>query len=234
METFINNDYLYNDMTRKTIKVDYIIHKSGLTEGRMLLLKPFVKKPWERFTANEIQQISGNKSHHYVFEALKKFKSVGLLNEEVKGGINLYSLNYNNSANCSDMAFVEQLLLKKRQDIPQKNILKLVEKQTNPFFSLFVGGSYAEKKQKPTSDLDIAIIIPNCEQKKQYEISLKDGELMIPEIHGFVFTQEELYLMLINKEFNYGKELAKKHIIIWGAEAYYKVLFEALKNGFKG
>jgi hypothetical protein len=40
--------------------------------------------------------------------------------------------------------------------------------------------------------------------------------------------------MLINDEFNYGKELARKHILYYGAEQYYKILFWAMKNGFKG
>ena len=82
--------------------------------------------------------------------------------------------------------------------------------------------------------MDVAIIIPASESKKSYEIALKEGELMIPEVHGFVFTQEEFYLMLINKEYNYGKEIARKHMIICGAESYYKILFEAMRNGFKG
>ena len=32
----------------------------------------------------------------------------------------------------------------------------------------------------------------------------------------------------------FEKELARKHIIYYGAEAYYKILFEAMKSGFKG
>ena len=81
--------------------------------------------------------------------------------------------------------------------------------------------------------MDIAIIIPNSESKKQYEIALREGEFMIPEVHGYVFTQDEFYQMLVNDEFNYGKELVKKHIIFCGAEQYYSIVFEAIKNGFK-
>ena len=57
---------------------------------------------------------------------------------------------------------------------------------------------------------------------------------MVPEVHGFVFTQAETIQMLTNEEFNYGKEFTKKHIIIQGAEMYYKILFEAMRHGFKG
>jgi len=82
--------------------------------------------------------------------------------------------------------------------------------------------------------LDIAIIIPNSESKKEYEIALKEGELMIPEVHGYTFTKDEFYQMLVNDEFNYGKEAARKHILFCGGEQYYKILFEAMKHGFKG
>ena len=82
--------------------------------------------------------------------------------------------------------------------------------------------------------MDVAIIIPNSEQKKAFAIALKEGELMVPEVHGFVFTQDEFYQMLTNNEFNYGKEAARKHIIFYGAEQYYQILFEAMNHGFKG
>ena len=70
--------------------------------------------------------------------------------------------------------------------------------------------------------------------KKPFEIALNEGELTIPEVHGFVFTEEEFFKMLINKEFNYGKECSKNHIIIQGTNAYYKILLRGLQNGFKG
>jgi len=218
--------------------MDRTIHKSGLARGlvknEMLLLVPFVKEPWREFTLSEIKQITKNRSHHYVFDALKKFSSLGLLTEVRKGNTNTYSVDASNAANAGYFAFIESLTAKERDDIPVKNIRRIIEKIKSPFFSLLVGGSYAEKKQKPASDLDVAIIIPDGEPKTEYEIALKEGELMIPETHGFVFTREEFYLMLTNGGFNYGKELARKHVIIYGAEPYYRILFEAIRHGFKG
>lgn len=214
--------------------MDKTIHNNGLTRKELFLLKPFVKEPWREFTLSEIKKICKNKSHHYVFDALKKFVLLALLKGVKRGNTNIYCVNYENTDGISYFAFVESLLKEKMANIPFKNLIKIKKKIKNVFFSLVVCGSYAENKQKLNSDLDVAIIIPNCESKKSYEIALKEGELMIPEVHGFVFTQEEFYLMLTNDEFNYGKELARKHIIVCGAEPFYSVLFEALKNGFKG
>jgi predicted nucleotidyltransferase len=126
------------------------------------------------------------------------------------------------------------LIKEERIDIPYAKLINITEKIDGSFYILLVGGSYADKKQKPSSDLDVAMIIPNTESKKPCETALRDGEYIVPEVHGYVFSQEEFYSMLINKEFNYGKELARKHILVYGAEAYYKILLEAMKNGFKG
>lgn len=218
----------------KSQKMDRTIHKSGLIKRELLLLKPFLKEPVREFTLTEIKEISKNTSHHYVFEALKKFTQMQIITEKRKGNTNIYLLNPENKQNLHYLAFVESLIKEKRNDIPYTNVLKITEKLKSPFYTLLIGGSYAEGKQKPSSDLDIAIIIPDTENKKSYEIALKEGELMIPEVHGYVFTQEEFYLMLVNEEFNYGKELVRKHIIFYGAEIYYKILMEAIKHGFKG
>jgi len=213
--------------------MDKIIHKSGLIKKELALLRPFIKEPWKEFTLSEIKKITKNKSHHYVFEAMKKFALLGLIKEEKKGNTNIYCLDYKNEETLSYLALVEFLIKEERIDIQYKNLRKITNKLKNQFYVLLICGSYAEKKQKPSSDLDLAFIIPDSESKKIYEIALKEGELMIPEVHGFIFTQEEVYQMLTNKEFNYGKEFAKKHIIIQGAETYYRILFEAMKNGFK-
>lgn len=217
----------------KSKKVDKTIHNSGLLKQELLILKPFIKEPWREFTLTEVKTITENKSHHYVFEALKKFAKIGIITEKKRGNTNLYAVNPENQ-DLHYLTITESIIKEKRMDIPYKNIRQITAKIKNPFYSLIIGGSYAEGKQKPSSDLDIALIIPDSENKKPYQIALKEGELMIPEIHGCIFTKEEFCLMLINNEFNYGKELARKHILYYGAEQYYKILFEAMKNGFKG
>jgi predicted nucleotidyltransferase len=214
--------------------MDRAIHKNGLTKKEMLLLKPFVKEPWKDFTTSEIKVLAGKKSHHFVFEALKKLVSMGILAETRKGNINFYRINFSTAQHISYLVQAESIIKEERSDIPYNILSRIIEKIKSPFFTLIICGSYAEKKQKPKSDIDVAIIIPNSEPKKQYEIALRQGDLTVPEAHGFVFTQDELYQMLVNNEFNYGKELARKHIIVQGAEQYYKILFEAINHGFKG
>jgi predicted nucleotidyltransferase len=218
----------------KSKKVDRTVHKSGLFRKELLLLRPFIREPWKEFTMTQIKEMTKNRSHHYVYDALEKFISYGILSKDMKGNTNIFQLNRQNHQNVHYLTLTEYLVKDEISDPPLGDIYRLMEKIKSPFYSLIVCGSYAEGKQKPDSDLDVAIIIPDYESKRPYEIALKEGELMMPEIHGFVFTAEEFYLMLTNKEFNYGKELARKHVIIYGAEAYYKILFRAMENGFNG
>lgn len=72
------------------------------------------------------------------------------------------------------------------------------------------------------------------ETKKIYAELKQDCELNIPPIHLYVFKNSEFLKMLLNKEANYGKEIANKNLILFGGEGYYKIISEAVKNGFTG
>jgi len=40
--------------------------------------------------------------------------------------------------------------------------------------------------------------------------------------------------MLTNKEFNYGKEVARNNVIFYGGSIYFNILNEAIEYGFRG
>jgi len=210
--------------------MDRTIQNNGLLRKEIALLIPFIKEPWRDFTLTEIKTLTKNKSHHYAYEALEKF-SKSILKKERRGNTNIYKIDENTKE--LDHLILAEILLKNTAKFPHKVIQQIQDRIKGSFYTLLITGSYAKNKQTKESDLDITIIIPGSD-KKPYEITLKEGELTIPEVHGFVFTEEEFYQMLINKEFNFGKECAKNHIIIHGISAYYKILLRGLLNGFKG
>ncbi len=216
-----------------SIKMDKTIQNSGQLKKEVSLLIPFIKEPWKDFTLAEIKTITKNKSHHYVYEALEKFAKQSIIRIEKRGNTNIYKLD--GKTGFLDYLVMAELSIKEKSThIPFKVVAQIQEKIKESYYTLLITGSYAKKQQKPDSDLDVAIIIPNDKSKKQFETALKEGELTIPEIHGFAFTEEEFYQMLINNEFNYGKECAKNHILIFGIESYYKILLRGIQNGFKG
>ncbi len=103
-------------------------------------------------------------------------------------------------------------------------------------FDIFIiTGSYAKAKQKETSDLDVVIICDNTQEPNAILSQIRlESELMIPEVHPYVFTQEQFYQMLTTKEENYGKEIARNSLIISGGKTYYSILMEAIEHGFNG
>ncbi|MFH0978943.1 MAG: nucleotidyltransferase domain-containing protein [Candidatus Woesearchaeota archaeon] len=213
--------------------MDKTIQISGFVKKDLLLLSHFLKDPSRAFTISQIKALSRNNSHHYVFSALKRFCSLGLLFESKFGQTNTYTLDFRNLNHLPVFAFVESLVAESKNNIPFRNIEKISEKMGKSFYCLLVYGSYAEQKESKTSDLDIAFIVPDSDVKKQYEIALRAGTLMQPEVHGFVFSEDEFYQMLVNDEFNVGKEIIRNHVILYGGEQYYRLLFKALKHGFK-
>ncbi len=202
-----------------------------LTKNQTEILMLYRKDIFLSKTIREIS-IMLNKNYPKVFEAIKSLEKDFVISIKKAGKSSICEINTNEKT-LSLLSVIESEFLFEKNNLPLSNINKIKNKIKSPFYTFIICGSYAEGKQKPNSDLDIAIVIPDSENKKQYQIALKEGELMIPEVHGYVFTNEEFYQMLTNKEFNYGKELIKKHIIYYGAEQYYKTLFEAMRNGFK-
>ena len=99
------------------------------------------------------------------------------------------------------------------------------------FFTLLVVGSYAKGGQTRKSDLDIILVVP-ADAKKIGSRLRYFCEMNIPQIHLYVFTDEEFKQMLLDKKHNYGKEAVKGNLVFYGAEAYYKIVFEAMRSGF--
>ena len=211
-------------------------HKSGnmyLNRGEVGILEIFSRKPWEELSTPQVKRMSGKRSQHYVYSALGKMSSLGILKTRKAGRTILYSLDLWSRAAIANLSLLEEMSALEKS-IPQRNIEELLRSIRTPFFSFIVTGSYAEGKQTPESDLDIVVIVDRSHDKRKVEASLWGGELMIPEIHLYVFTDEEFLSMLLSKEENYGKEVARKHIIVQGSNSYYRILREAMENGFKG
>lgn len=199
------------------------------------ILEEFVKKPWKKFTFKEIKKLSGKKSESYVYTSLKKFVKSNILKEERVGNVVLYSLNLSSHKTLTYVGFVLEYLSWNKKQIPYKDLEKIASKIPTKFFIFIITGSYVTNTQKKTSDIDVVIICDDAfDSKKIYAELKQDSELNIPPIHLYVFKNSEFLEMLLNKEANYGKEIANKNLILFGGEGYYKIISEAVKNGFTG
>ena len=203
-----------------------------LTEKELRIIELYRKNLFASYTIREIMKKINTKSYNWIHNAVKKLKIENILKCEEKGKRILCSINLEEQKTLIYLSLIEETnpLIKK---IP--NLKKITEFMPLDFHILLISGSYADGSFTEKSDIDVVVIINKKEDRKFLLNKLSnEGDLMIPKLHPYVFTREEFLEMLTNKEENYGKETAKKHIIIAGAELFYTILREAIENGFRG
>ena len=199
------------------------------------LLESFIKKPWKKFKYKEIKNYSKNKSVSYVFTLLKKFAKEGVLNEEKAGNVILYSLNFDSLIGLAYIGFISEYTSFTKKHLSIKNLKKIMKKIPTSFFIFLVTGSYANNTFTKKSDIDVVIICDDSvEIDKVYSELRYESEMSIPKIHLYIFKEIEFFKMLLDNKQNYGKEISKNNLILYGGKEYLKILGKAIKNGFTG
>ena len=204
-------------------------------EEEMKIIGLYRNSPFKEFTLQEIMQKLNKKSYYWAHNAVKKLQKEGIIEIRKAGKTLLCSFNFSNWKAIAHLAYSESLA--SHNAIPKllaEKIIDLLSKCT-PFFILIVGGSYAAGSAKKSSDIDIAVIIEDESIKKAIKPYFANAtELSEIKVDEHIFTKAEFREMLINQEENLGKELARKHVIAFGADSYYSLIIGAHKNGFQG
>lgn len=190
----------------------------------------FVKNPTITYLFKEVKDYIGSKSESYTYDSLKYFVKEGILTKEKKGGLGIYKIA-NTPKAISFLSMAAEYEAWNKKKVPIDIIHELVKKINVNFFALLVTGSYAKGNRTSKSDIDVILIVQNDAKKISSRLR-HFCEMNIPQIHLYVFTDEEFKQMLLDEKHNYGKEAVKNNLIFYGAEIYYKILFEAMKNGF--
>ncbi len=194
------------------------------------ILKPFTEKPWKRYTYREIKLQTKKKSESYTYSTLKKLTKQEILKEEKAGNVTLYSLNTTMKAQAYAAMTAQHTAWSK--GLPYEDITKIAEKIPTSHYTLLITGSYANGKQIQKSDIDLVIICGDAEEPKRILAEIRHGcELSIPKMHPFVFKESEFTQMLKERKDNYGKEIAKNNLILYGGDAYYRMMAGAIKDG---
>ncbi|MFH0837633.1 MAG: nucleotidyltransferase domain-containing protein [Candidatus Aenigmatarchaeota archaeon] len=197
------------------------------------ILEGLIKTPWKRFTFKEIKRATKNKSDSYVFGVLKGFVKQGILLEEKAGNVVLYYLNISSLKTQIYTGFVAEYIGWSKRFIPYKDLEKISKKIPNMDYVFVITGSYANNTQKKNSDIDVVILIDDSANPKKVYAELQHVcELNIPQIHLYVFKNNEFLAMLNSKKANYGKEIVKNNLILAGGQFYMRIISEAMENGF--
>ena len=193
------------------------------TETRILEL--LVSKPLQRFTIREISRLIGKDLkivHTYTQQLLQK---KCLLKDEQQ------HLHLNYQANISDLAYIENI--RKEKLFHQYPTLKIaatdfLKKTKHSFFVLLIFGSYAEGNIHKNSDLDVLVILPDEDENHIFERELNSVfSISFQKFHPHVISKVSFREMIAKRdETNIINESLNKHIILFGAELYYKLLGE--------
>lgn len=198
----------------------------------------FLRQPWKKLTYSEIQEISGKKSKSYIYRAIKRLQDNGIVFAEPVGKSILYGLKLDSLRTQNYLGFLEDYRAWTNKHVPLQVISDLSNKLSTTLttsFSLIVTGSYAKGGQNKSSDLDVVVVCDDFFNSKKIYAELKYfAETSIPHIHLYVFNKKEFLAMLLDKKENYGKEIARYHLIFRGGTEYYALLKGAIDHGFRG
>lgn len=193
------------------------------TETRILEL--LVSKPTKRFTVREISRLV-KKDLKIVHTSVQKLLQKRFLLKDEQQHLHL---NYH--ANIQDLVYIENL--RKEKFFHKYPTIKIaaadfLKKTKLSFFVLLIFGSYAEGNPSKDSDIDMLTILPEEDKNNSLERQLNAiFSLSHPTPHLQVISQISFKEMLVKRdEANIINESLNKHIIIFGAEAYYKLLGE--------
>ena len=201
-----------------------------ISEYETRILEVFRKRLFSRLSISEINKALKKGTYKSTYFNIVSLQKKGMLLTERRGNTLFCRINFESMHAIRCLSMVEEEIAEKAK-IP--NIKEIISAIKPKYFTLIVTGSYASRKQKPSSDLDLVIITGNKEDTKTILNSITNkSRTLVPEVHPYVFKEQEFMQMLLDNEPNYGKETYKNRLIFFGAEQFYLIVREASKHGF--
>ena len=203
-----------------------------LTKKQINILQPFFANVFNEYGQRELGRLANEKSNNTLQSAIAQLEKENIVTSHKIGTSKLYRLNLNNDNSYDYLTLLKYEDFSKAVYQSVEELKKEIEKYTL-FYSLVIFGSYASGKQNKDSDLDIAVFIPD----KTHENNMKIAKNMVSrksllnlDVH--IITYNEMIEMLINKEVNVGKEIARKNRPIHNINIFYKIVKGAIEHGF--
>jgi len=195
------------------------------TKTQAWIMEIFVSKMTERFS---IRQIAGIVNRHYpiVYQSIQALIKGRFLTKDEH---ELLALNY--KENHAELSYIESL---RKKDFLNKNkevalfAKDVADSIKHDFFILLVFGSSVKKGQKPR-DIDILLVLAeekdiNSAEKLLQNIASRLGSKF--DIN--VISAVSVYEMLSKRDqLNVANETLNNHVILFGAENYYRMLKNA-------
>lgn len=171
-----------------------------------------------------IRQLSKESGVPYTtaYRLIKNNKGIFIIN--TKGNIKLASLNLKDDITKNYLVLGERKAAE--SFIKKRPLFKVLKKELpKGDYSLILFGSRAEGAYRKKSDVDLCVI--NKDGRKNIKFS-KFELLFKLEVNPIYLKDKEFKQMLKEEEQNLAKEIIKKHIILYGEEYFWNLIW---KNG---
>ena len=202
-----------------------------ISRKQLKVLEVFIKKPFQEFSRKQIKKGSNVKSNNLLALAINSLKREKVLLERHIGRSGLLTLNMDTSLTFYYMGIINDERLDQKVKAELAKLRKEISIVT-PFYSIVLFGSYADKSQKKSSDIDIAILVEG--KKKEMEAASNAAKLKtLANLDIYIISREEFIEMLVNKEENLGKQLARKHMVLDNSHIFYDLVREGMNHGFR-
>ena len=202
-----------------------------LSPKQITVFGTFLREPYRERTYQEIKTLAHEKSNSVIQRAVAAFLRDGLVTKRSVGNNLLYKVNLSSPVVLAYFGLLAEVRLPR---VASLSLGYIREELAGSFASVVVFGSYAEGKQTKDSDLDIAVFVESEAEKKLCERSLKAAATKaVLSIDGHVFTKDEMLAMLLDRQENLGKQIAKKHLAVHNQAIFYNLLADAIHRGFR-
>ena len=194
-----------------------------LTKTQIEIMKIFVSKVIDRFSIKQISELL-KKPYPLIHRSTKLLINQGFLLKDEK---NFISLNYKD--NFQTLSYTESLradafLRDKTLKLFTKDVF---EKIKEDFFVFLIFGSSVESKN--SRDIDVLLIVQGKEDINEIEKAVSNiASNFSKKFDINVISTESAYEMFVKREqVNVMNETLNKHILLFGAENYYRILKNA-------
>lgn len=184
----------------------------------------FLANPTKDYNIRELA-LATKTNYRLVYEEALQLEKINILSVKRKGGMNLCMLNLSLAHQL--YTYIESL---RRETFSHKHhFLKVIEKELLKVPTVFsiaiLFGSYVLGKERKGSDIDLLFVVPNAVEEDQFKKEVAAALQVLSYPLDIQVIQERSFLeMRRQQDLNIVRELIPNHIIIYGAEAYYKLL----------